>query len=246
METPESTAVAQSVKKEEKPKHEGRALTTGGIRSLAPQNFAEAEHIAQLLAKSDIVPKEMIGKPANILLAIMFGSEIGLPPAQALQNVMVVNGRPSLWGDAVMGKVEASGLLEAWKDEYLPSEGRGTVRFMVKRKGREAVVRTFSMDDAKKANLEGKAGPWTNYPKRMLFHRARSWALRDVFPDVLKGIRYAEEEQDIIDVTPGKDNVYEMPKAKPAAEEIHGETSYDSPKPEKTGAKKNDAPAAEG
>lgn len=201
-----------------KPVHEGKALTTGGIKSLAPQTFAEAEHIAKILATSDLVPKGMIGKPANILLAIMYGAEIGISPAQALQNVMVINGRPSLWGDAVMGKVLASGFLETFEE----IEEKDSFTYKVKRKGLPMISRTFSMDDARKAKLATKPGPWQEYPKRMLFHRARSWALRDAFADVLKGIRYYEEERDIVDMapTPGQPGSFEMPgrQSEPAVE----------------------------
>jgi len=207
--TPETPTQEQ----EAKPKHEGKELTMGAVRTLVPQNFAEAERLASILAKSDIIPKEMMGKPANILVALMFGSEIGLTPAQALQNIMVVNGRPSLWGDAVMGKVEASGLVEAWKDIYDPKAEGGSVFFTIKRKGREPVCRKFSMEDAKRAGLDKKPGPWQQYTTRMLFHRARSWALRDVFPDVLKGIRYYEEERDVIDLQRQNDKTYSMPKS---------------------------------
>jgi hypothetical protein len=53
------------------------------------------------------------------------------------------------------------------------------------------------MDDAKAAGLQGKQGPWTQYPKRMRQMRARAFALRDVFPDVLRGLPVAEEVMDI-------------------------------------------------
>jgi hypothetical protein len=79
------------------------------------------------------------------------------------------------------------------------------------------------MEDAEKAGLKGKQGPWTNYPKRMLQMRARSWCLRDVYPDVLRGVHVAEEAQDLPekDVTPAPAAaVVEQPQArsaKPAA-----------------------------
>jgi hypothetical protein len=65
------------------------------------------------------------------------------------------------------------------------------------RKGKDAnVVGRFSVADAKRAGLWGKSGPWTQYPRRMLQLRARGFALRDAFPDVLKGLVTAEEAQD--------------------------------------------------
>jgi hypothetical protein len=67
---------------------------------------------------------------------------------------------------------------------------------VIKRRDRSAVVRTFSEADAKKAGLWGKSGPWAQYPARMLQMRARGWALRDAFPDALKGLGIREEVQD--------------------------------------------------
>jgi hypothetical protein len=217
MKTAEEEATAEAAAKKELSKHRGENLgESRQIQRLQVKSFGELISLADMLAKSDIVPKDMVGKPANILLALMFGNELGVTPAQSLQNVMVVNGRPALWGDLVMGLVENSNLQEWWKDEYIPGTEGGMVRFSTKRQGREPVVRTFSMQDAATAKLDKKAGPWQEYPKRMLFHRARSWALRDAYPDVLKGVRYYEEERDVIDTTatrgPGGDKVYEVPK----------------------------------
>ena len=197
-------------------KHRGERTSGGQIQRLQIKSFGELENLAVILGKSDIVPKDMIGKPANILLALMFGNELGLSPAQALQNIMVVNGRPCLWGDATMGLVMASNVYEDSIDSYDPATKTAT--FKAKRKGKEWVTRTFSMADAAVAKLSTKEGPWQTYPTRMLFHRARSWALRDTFPDVLKGIRYYEEERDIIETTAergGKD--YSIPKEKDAS-----------------------------
>src|SRR5271157_4583847 len=78
---------------------------------LRPQSFGELAQFAQMAAKSALVPRDYQGKPENVMLAVQMGSEIGLAPMQALQNIAVVNGRPALWGDAMLGLVKASGLL---------------------------------------------------------------------------------------------------------------------------------------
>jgi hypothetical protein len=67
---------------------------------------------------------------------------------------------------------------------------------VAKRKGRTPVVFKFSVEEAKRALLWGKAGPWTAYPKRMMQMRARGFALRDAFADVLTGLITAEEAHD--------------------------------------------------
>ncbi|MBM5460257.1 hypothetical protein H8F21_22085 [Pseudomonas sp. P66] len=161
--------------------------------SLAPQNLDEALKFADYLANSDIVPKDFQRKPANILVAVQWGMELGLQPMQAMQSIAVINGRPALWGDAVIALVRSSPLCE-----YVVETDDGeTATCRVKRRGEEEQVRTFSMTDAKAAGLAGKQGPWSQYPKRMRQMRARAFALRDLFPDVLRGMAVAEEVQDI-------------------------------------------------
>lgn len=171
---------------------------------LTPTNLQEAMQIADLLANSEIVPKDYQKKPGNILVAMQWGAEIGLQPLQAMQNIAVINGRPSLWGDAVLALVRSSGLLEQFEE----TQTDDVATCIVKRKGHKAVTKTFSKEDAKRAGLLSKAGPWSQYPRRMMQMRARGYALRDEFTDILKGFGVAEEERDKeIDVTPEPSNI---------------------------------------
>ncbi len=190
---------------------------------LMPHNIDEALRLADLLSRSSLVPRDYQGNPGNTLVAIQWGLELGLPPLQAMQNIAVINGRPAIWGDALLALVRGSGLLAAMTETVTGTEATCTVT----RKGEAEASRTFSLEDAKRAGLAGKAGPWTQYPKRMLQMRARSWALRDVFPDVLRGIHIAEEARDlpqergmgpapVVDETPTASRV-EAVKAKLAA-----------------------------
>lgn len=161
--------------------------------SLMPQNIDEALRFADYLANADIVPNDFQKKPGNILVAIQWGMELGLQPMQAMQNIAVINGRPSLWGDAVIALVRGSPLCE-----YIYESDDGeTATCRVKRRGEDEQFRTFSMTDAKLAGLVGKQGPWSQYPQRMRQMRARAFALRDVFPDVLRGMPVAEEVMDM-------------------------------------------------
>jgi hypothetical protein len=160
---------------------------------LSPQNFEQALTFANYLADSDMVPKDFKGKPGNCLIAMQWGMEIGLKPLQALQSLAVINGRPALWGDAVIALVRNSPACEYVNE----SDDGHTATCRVKRRGEFEQIRTFSNDDAKAAGLLGKQGPWSQYPKRMRQMRARAFALRDVFADVLRGLQVAEEVMDI-------------------------------------------------
>jgi len=160
--------------------------------SLAPKDLDEAMRFADMLAGSSIVPKDYIGKPGNCLVAIQWGMELGLQPMQAMQSIAVIGGRPSLWGDAMLALVKAHPAFEWIKEECDGNVATCTI----KRRGEPEVVQSFSLEEAKRAGLTGKQGPWTQYPKRMLQMRARGFALRDAFPDALRGVVSAEEARD--------------------------------------------------
>jgi hypothetical protein len=187
------------------------ALTVTNRQGFAPATLTEAIQFSDMLANSSMVPKAYQGKPQDILVCVQWGYEMGLAPMQALQNIAVINGKPSVYGDAAMALVQASSVCED-VEEYF--EGEGTPNpvavCVAKRKGRKPVTAKFSVEDAKRAGLWGKGGPWSAYPKRMMQMRARGFALRDAFPDVLKGLITAEEAQDYPDEAKPK------PVAKPA------------------------------
>jgi len=173
--------------------------------AFTPVNLTEAIALSKMIAGSDMVPKEYKGKAGNVLVAMQYGSEIGLAPLQALQSVAVINGRPCLWGDGALAVVQASPHYESHK-EWIDGQGDARTAYcQIKRKGQEYHVSTFSVQDAKKAGLWGKPGPWQQYPDRMLKMRSRGFALRDRFADALKGIGIAEEVMDTpTDTSPAK------------------------------------------
>jgi hypothetical protein len=173
------------------------STNTTPARGLALASFDDAFRFATMVAKSDFAPKDFKGKPESCLLAIQHGSEIGLSPMQSLQNIACINGRPAIWGDAALAVAMASPVCE-YVRESIEGDGESMVATCTaKRRGYETpTVARFTVADAKKAGLWGKSGPWTQYPRRMLQLRARGFALRDAFPDVLKGLVTAEEAQD--------------------------------------------------
>lgn len=164
--------------------------------AIVPQNMDEAYRLANAVMQSGLAPKGL-GNAQACMVAIMHGLEIGLPPMQALQRIAVINGRPTLWGDGAMALVRGSGKAKSIKEIV---EGNGDTRVAVCRVVRKddpdsPIEGRFSVQDAKTANLWGKSGPWQQFPERMLKMRARAFALRDGFADVLGGMYLAEELQ---------------------------------------------------
>jgi hypothetical protein len=180
---------------------------------ISPSTLDEAWRFAQIFATSELVPKPFRGKPADVLVAMELGMELGLAPLQALQSIAVINGRPSIWGDGVLAIILASPLY-ADHDEYYVVNGErregltaddwhdttAAVCTFIRRHKATPVTRRFTVAQAKKAGLLTKDGPWQTHPDRMLAMRARGFASRDAFPDLLRGVKAAEEVEDIDDV----------------------------------------------
>jgi hypothetical protein len=219
-EQPSPSQQLQPAAKGEPPAQRGPAVAVK--LGIAPTSVEEGWRLAQYLAQSELVPKNFRKAPADILVAIEMGMELGLPPMQALASIAVINGRASVWGDGFLALIMASSLY-ADHDEFYEVAGQrkdGLTADDLKKDDTAAVctfwrhgkstpvTRRFTIAQAKKANLLGKEGPWTNYPDRMLSMRARGFAGRDAFPDLLRGIRTAEEALDTppappdIDVNP--------------------------------------------
>lgn len=180
------------------------------------QSLQEAEDFANKIAKSDFVPAHLKDKPGNVLVAAAHGMEVGLTFMQSLQQVVPINGLPTIKGDGAKGLILNSGLCDKWDESY---EGEGDDllhKIVVKRKNTSEQIYTFSVQDAKKAGLwdtRGQItrynkfkkkqetidnpGPWYRYPKRMLRYRNVGFVARDVFPDVMGGLTVLEEATDM-------------------------------------------------
>jgi hypothetical protein len=164
--------------------------------ALAPRSVDEALTLAEQLAKSALLPVAMRSKPADVLLTIMTGQDLGLTPTAALRAIHIIEGRPVLSADGMIAIVLGSG-----KAKYFTrvEESDKAVTYETCRIGTDKARRcTWTIEQAKAAGLHLKDN-WRGHPRAMLAARAKSELARDVYPDVLMGC-YAEGE---IGGTPG-------------------------------------------
>ncbi len=191
--------------------------------TFAPRTLSEAMKFADLLIESKMLPKSYKdATAATVVVALQFGMELGLQPLQSLQNIASINGQPGIWGDAALALVLSSGLCEYYEeDDFETIKKNEKATFVVKRRGfPKAKTTTFSYADAKTAGIFGNA-VWKSYPFRMCQMRARSFGLRDSFPDVLKGLELAEALQDYPGETiEGQPATQAEPKQEPKEETI--------------------------
>lgn len=185
------------------------------------QTFEDAWRFADVLAKTSFVPKDMRGNPGDVFAAIQMGAELGIAPLQALQGIAVINGRPSVWGDLMLALIMSDPQCDDVEETFTGTVEAGDMACtcIVSRRGFTPFVNTFSIEDAKRAGLWGKGGPWTQHPKRMLKMRARGFSCRDGFPDKLRGIITREEAMDLppieVQVNDGSGNAVLTPAALP-------------------------------
>ncbi len=172
-----------------------------GERGLTFNTLEAMYRFSSMVVASGMCPQGET--PESALVKLQMGAEVGLTPMQAIQSIYVVNRRPTMWGDNMLALCMACPLLPSsifdhtvFK-EWIEGVGDNRVAYCtVARKGGKPVTRSFSVADAKVAGLWGKPGPWTTNPPRMLQSRARTFALRDTFPDILRGIMSREEVED--------------------------------------------------
>lgn len=173
-------------------------------------NLDQQLKFAETIAKSGITPTGL-KTPEQVFVAIQWGRELGLAPMVSLNNIAVVNGKPSLSADIMHGIVRNNP--EYAGTEWIEKNDKVAECVVYRQTAsyKETCRSRYTIEDAEKAGLLNKDN-WKKYPERMLMHRALSFALRDAFPDVLSGVYSTDELKDTIevevrDITPPAENV---------------------------------------
>lgn len=160
--------------------------------AIVPKDIGEIQTFADILSKSTLLPAALRGKTPDIVVSILAGQELGLAPMAAIRGVHVVQGKPLLSADTMVGLCMSSGLCEYFS---VVEETATHVTYETKRKGSPYPQRfTWSDEDTKAAGLNTKDN-WRLHKRQMRRARCRAVLARDVFPDVLAGIHDPDEIQ---------------------------------------------------
>lgn len=198
-------------------REKAQLVAQDSVLAIMPTTIEEAARYASGLCMAGIVPdafreggrKENPANKELVMMGVLKSMELGVPPQTGLGGLLPLNGRFSVWGDLAAALVQRTGQVERQQvvelgelDEDKPvGEWPADYGFRVMywRKGQaDPYIGEFTVRDAKRAGLWNNARrqPWILYPKRMLFNRARAFALRDGFADGLSGLTIAEEQLD--------------------------------------------------
>ena len=157
---------------------------------LEPQNIPEALVLAGHAVKSRLFSGA--SSPEAALVILLTGRGLGMDAMSSLRAIHVIDGKPTLAADAMIGLCLRSKLCEHFETiESTPL----TCTVEAKRVGRPARQLTFTIEDARRAKLldKGEKSGWAKFPAAMLRARAKSALARDVFPDVIMGIYDPDE-----------------------------------------------------
>ncbi|NUR82196.1 MAG: hypothetical protein HOQ21_17430 [Dermatophilaceae bacterium] len=154
--------------------------------------LAAAHTIGSALCGTSFAPVHFRGKPDEAAAAILYGSEVGFTPTQALQNLYVIGGKPALYARPMVAIVQNAGhevWTEAKSDESVTVCGR--------RRGTDhTITETWTIDRARKAGYTNNKKYQTD-PQAMLYARAASDVCRQIAADALAGMAYSVEELEL-------------------------------------------------
>jgi len=217
----------------------------GHVAAIVPQTFEETFRISRAVVAAGLAPAALIGKKAGddaasaVAVAIMSGAELGLKPMVALRSFTVINGKPALYGDGLINVVRMSGKVSYLRTGCDTRDGQMVGWCEAKRNdtGEEKRVE-FSQGDAIRAGLwqpdalirkqvwengnriwkndQTNDSPWHRFPKRMLAWRAAGYCLRELFGDVLGGIRDEFEAREIAETDDMRDITPMSPPSPPS------------------------------
>lgn len=206
----------------------------GNVMAIVPQTFEETFRIARAVVNAGLAPAALIGKKTGdeaasaVSVAIMSGAELGLKPMVSLRSFTVINGKPALYGDGLINVVRQSGKVAYLRTGCDVRSDKMVGWCEAKRNDTDEDKRVeFSQDDAVRAGLwqpdalirkqvwengnkswkdnQPNDSPWFRFPQRMLAWRAAGYCLRELFGDVLGGIRDEFEAREMADLDDMRD-----------------------------------------
>lgn len=183
---------------------ESTALSTvssasGPLTFLTEQSsFEHIWRVATAFSKSALVPPHFQGKPENTFVALQMALQLEVNPLLALQNIIVIQGRPGFNAQFAIALCNQRGPFRGpitWESKGKGKELEVTAKGVLRQTG-EVVDVTVSMA---MAELEGwtKNPKYRSMPEQMLRYRSATWLIRLYAPDVLLGFSTNDELEDM-------------------------------------------------
>ena len=182
------------------------------LAGIVPDSFKHSKDVLGPIGSDTLLARQGEVNAPLVLMGVLKAMEVGVGPQTGLAGLLPLNGRFSVWGDLAAALVQHGGQVAnqtvvkvgpSFDPDTPPANWPKDYGYEVRywRKGQaDPYIGRFTVRDASRANLwmNTKRQPWIMYPDRMLFNRARAFALRDGFADALAGLSIAEEVLDAL------------------------------------------------
>lgn len=190
-------------------------------------DFASAQRLCAALTSSNLVPVNYQGKDnmGNALIALDMANRMGIPPMMVMQNLDVIEGRPSWKSQFIIGALNSCGLFspirfritdlgmqDAEKTEWTGPKGNREKR-IIKAKVHNQECVAYAVEKATGEVLEGPkvsiamavaegwyfrpGSKWLTMPDLMLRYRAGAFFGRLYAPHILNGMPSSDEVIDV-------------------------------------------------
>lgn len=176
---------------------QGQQLSVLGAFANGEQ-FQMAMQAAEMLASSSMVPTTYQNNPGSCFIALNTALRLRMDPLMIMQNLYVVQGRPSWSGQFAIAAINACGKFSSTWFEYRNKQDfQAGVRMCAKLKNGMDVFGTWITPEMVKAEKWGNK--WQTMPEQMYQYRAAAFFARTNCPEALLGLRVEGEAEDMAD-----------------------------------------------
>lgn len=167
---------------------------------LSGQAFEQAQRMAVMLSKSDIVPEAYRNRVDNCMVALDMSNRMQVSPLMIMQNLDIIHGKPAFNSKFTAAMVNGCGKYESLRYTY---SGEGDKRQCVAhtKELRTGEVLTGPPVSIGMAKAEGwwskKGSKWPTMPDLMLSYRAATFWTRLYEPGLTMGLPTSDEVHDV-------------------------------------------------
>lgn len=166
-------------------------------------NFEDAQRIAKMLATSDLVPKNYQGNIPNTMIALEMANRINVSPFQVMQNLDIIQGKPSWRSTFIIAALNSCGRFKPLKFEFVgnnpQADDYGCRAYTEDFEGNKIVGPMVTWLMVKSEGWLSKSGSkWKTMPELMFQYRSASFFGRLYAPDILNGMQSVEEVKDVV------------------------------------------------
>lgn len=168
--------------------------------------FDLMQRIAKGFSSSTLVPQEYRGAtPAaigNCMIALNLARRIGADPLMVMQNLSIVQGRPSWSSQFLIASVNTCGRFSALRFEFFGEKGQPSwgcrASAVEKATGEVLVGSDITWELAQKEGWTKRGGSkWMTMPQQMFIYRSGAWWVKAYAPEISMGLMTADESHDV-------------------------------------------------